>query len=458
MAEVRLEVDLAHPRDRVWRALTDARLLSDWLMPTDLAAREGAEFTLEPGTLAGFLGPVSAELTELVPPHRMVMLWQGEKLHTRMVWELTETDSGCTLQLVQTGFIGAPATLRRRALRDTYARLFAERLPLVLDRLAAVPLLAGSGAELGGPVAPAATVPRQRKGPVNVAIGAWAAGRSLGGPADPGSPDPALPSAGVAPAPAVPRPRPAADAEQAAAPREPERRSRLAWLDRWGAAPGWVRAAGIAGAGAVLAVAVLAAVVYTPGSDAGEGGSAAGPEAERDNPGVAQQPGGRTSQTEPEPSGAVAPGMPPSEAPGSSNAPSQAGAGDSEAMPGDAGTPAEGTAAPSPLGSSPPPVLTAQMTASDQLLLGLGGRAVTVTVSNPGPADADGWEVAMDVGDQDVTNVSGADYARDGSQALFTPLEAELPAGTSTQFSFDLPGLLGASDPTGCTIDGQPCG
>ncbi|MGH3683363.1 MAG: SRPBCC family protein, partial [Natronosporangium sp.] len=136
MAEVRLEVDLAHPPDRVWQALTTARLLGAWFMPTDLEPREGSRFTLDPGTLAGFLGLVSGELLEVVAEHRLVMLWQGEKLHTRVVWELAETAAGCRVQLVQTGFIGAPAALRRRALRDTYIRLFAEQLPAVLDRIA----------------------------------------------------------------------------------------------------------------------------------------------------------------------------------------------------------------------------------------------------------------------------------------------------------------------------------
>lgn len=167
MAEVRLEIALAHPPARVWRALTEAPLLGEWFMPTDMAVAAGGRFTLHPGTLAGFLGPVSGELTEVVAPRRMVMLWQGEKLHTRVTWELTETSGGCTLRIRQTGFIGAPATLRRRALRDTYTRLFGERLPAVLDRIATSGFDAGGGAEAGV----RAAVPRQRP-PANVALGA----------------------------------------------------------------------------------------------------------------------------------------------------------------------------------------------------------------------------------------------------------------------------------------------
>jgi hypothetical protein len=46
--------------------------------------------------------------------------------------------------------------------------------------------------------------------------------------------------------------------------------------------------------------------------------------------------------------------------------------------------------------------------------------------------------------------------------AIFTPLAAgELAAGGTVEFSFEVTapvlGMLGASDPTDCRIDGRPC-
>jgi uncharacterized protein YndB with AHSA1/START domain len=483
MAEVRLEIQFAHLPERVWRALTDAQLLGEWFMPTDLVPEEGGRFTLEPGTLAGFLGPVSGELTELVPPRRLVMLWQGEKLHTRVVWELTETDGGCQLQIVQSGFIGAPATLRGRALRDTYTRLFGEQLPATLERLAG-----GAGAGQPG------SVPRQRRAPANLAVGAWAAGRSLG-PAAVAKPaggrgEPVRAGPVSSPAGEVPAPRPPADAvgddqvigyagraaavspsvaavvepvgaapagaaAGAGAPAEPER---PAWRGSVAAAPGWVRALAIGGAAAVLALVLLAAVVRTP-EPIGAGDHPPGADGERDAPGVARQPGSATSHADPESPGsgpAGAAGESPAAGTGDEPAPVGAGSGP---IPGRAGSPeATPTTTTSTTGSSL--ALTAELSTSGLPLV--GGRAVTVTVSNPGPGSADGWEVVMDVGDQDVTGVTGAAYQRDGALAAFTPLGAELAAGASTEFSFDVTapmlGLLGASDPTDCTIDGASCG
>jgi uncharacterized protein YndB with AHSA1/START domain len=444
MAEVRLEIEIAHPPERVWRALTDAQLLGEWFMPTDLVPEVGGRFTLEPGTLAGFLGPVSGELTELAPPRRLVMLWQGEKLHTRVVWELTAADDGCRLQIVQSGFIGAPAALRGRALRDTYTRLFAERLPATLERLA-------SGAGPGQP----GSVPRQRRAPANVAVGAWAAGRSLGPSPVVGDRAAAVSRSVVAAIePEEVAPSPPAGAGALAEPGRP------AWRRSVAAAPGWVRALAIGGASAVLVVAVLAAVMHTPGTEVGVGDQPPGPDGQRDAPAVALQPGSATSHTDPESPGsgpAGAPGQSPAAATGGEPAPAGAG---SDPIPGRAGTPEATPTTTTTDTSASLPVLVAQMSTSGLPLV--GGRAVTVTVSNPGPGSADGWEVVMDVGDQDVTNITGAAHQPDGSRAVFTPLDAELAAGASTGFSFDVTapvlGLVGGSDPTDCTIDGAPCG
>jgi uncharacterized protein YndB with AHSA1/START domain len=476
MAEVRLEVELAHPRERVWQALTDARLLSEWLMPTDLKPFVGNRFTLEAGTLAGFLGSVSAELTELAPPERMVMLWQGDKLHTRVVWELTGSGDGTTLHVVQTGFIGAPATLRGRALRDTYTRLFTEQLPVVLDRLAAFPTVRASAAvpeqaivapePVAGTAAAVAAasppisvppVPRQRT-PVNVAVGAWAAGRTLSGP----SPQSATPE-GAEGTPAVPAPLPPPEgADVPPKPADPEWPYEVdpAPPGRLASVPVWARTLAIGAAAVLLVGAVLLAMVYAPGRDLGTGGTAVGPDRDSEVPGAGPQPDADTPPA-PVPSteaGAPEEPAPPGEAPDAAeeqSAPGQSGSGEPAELPG-GGQPPESNApfAPAP----PPPVLTADLDASNLLLLGLGGRAVSVTVSNPGPGTAAGWQVTMDVGNQELSNVSGAQYERDGSLAIFTPVDGELAAGADTWFGFDLVSLLGARDPTGCTIDGRACG
>lgn len=118
MSEIRLDVDLEHPPERVWRALTEDRLLAQWL------------------DLPGF-DPVSElEVTGLDEPRRVAMLWGNEDLHTRLTWELSATSNGCQLLLRQTCVYGEWDDEQREGLRDTWESVLGERLPAALDWLA----------------------------------------------------------------------------------------------------------------------------------------------------------------------------------------------------------------------------------------------------------------------------------------------------------------------------------
>jgi hypothetical protein len=101
------------------------------------------------------------------------------------------------------------------------------------------------------------------------------------------------------------------------------------------------------------------------------------------------------------------------------------------------------------------PELTAELDTSGNLF----GRSVSVTVSNPGPGEASGWEVTVIVpANQSISDVSGAVHEREGDQVVFTPVPGSEPLapGEAVSFSFRLPGAF-ASSPSGCTIDGRPC-
>lgn len=118
MSEIRLDVDLEHPPERVWRALTDERLLPQWL---DLPRFD----------------PVSQiEITGRDEPRRLAMLWGNEEVHTRLTWELAATSGGCQLLLRQSCVYGEWDEEFREELRQAYEPILGERLPAVLDWLA----------------------------------------------------------------------------------------------------------------------------------------------------------------------------------------------------------------------------------------------------------------------------------------------------------------------------------
>jgi uncharacterized protein YndB with AHSA1/START domain len=139
VTEIRLDVELAHPPERVWRAVTDATVLADWFLSAELRPVVGHRFTInavEPGGLAGFDQAIAAEVTELDAPRRLSMRWQAPELDAKVTISIARAAGGCRLTLRQTGFFGMHGLLRRRVLHRTYAELLGRRLPDALERLA----------------------------------------------------------------------------------------------------------------------------------------------------------------------------------------------------------------------------------------------------------------------------------------------------------------------------------
>lgn len=129
MAELRLEVDLLHPRGRVWRALTEPELLGTWFQPIDEHGRVRPTSEL-PGFEAFDLEVVEAEA-----PERLTWRWHGLDFSSDVHWELAPEAAGCRLRVRQTGFLGSHEVSRRKALFDGYPSMF-DRLKVLLDRMA----------------------------------------------------------------------------------------------------------------------------------------------------------------------------------------------------------------------------------------------------------------------------------------------------------------------------------
>lgn len=74
------EIVLPHPREAVWRALTDKDILAQWLHPNDFEPRLGHRFTIRmaPKPEVGFPGmTVQSEVLELDPPDTLVIAWNA---------------------------------------------------------------------------------------------------------------------------------------------------------------------------------------------------------------------------------------------------------------------------------------------------------------------------------------------------------------------------------------------
>ena len=99
------EFDLKHPPQKVWRALTDPVLLSEWLLPvTGLKLDLGEAFTFKTQAYPGWDGTVSCRMLAIEPQRKLSYTWSVPGLDTEVTFTLTPTASGTKLSLVQSGF------------------------------------------------------------------------------------------------------------------------------------------------------------------------------------------------------------------------------------------------------------------------------------------------------------------------------------------------------------------
>ncbi len=102
---VAFEFDLSHPPQKVWRALTDARLLTEWLLPiTQLKLEANADFKFQAPPQPGWDGVVNCRYLSIEPQKKLSWSWVVGDIDTVVTFTLTPTDAGTRLSLLQTGF------------------------------------------------------------------------------------------------------------------------------------------------------------------------------------------------------------------------------------------------------------------------------------------------------------------------------------------------------------------
>jgi uncharacterized protein YndB with AHSA1/START domain len=104
---ITFELDLKHPPQKVWRAISEPALLAEWLLPTiDLKLEKGAAFKLKSQPFPGWDGIVDCKFLEIEANKKLSYTWNvgGMELDTVVTFTLEPTPSGTRLHLVQSGF------------------------------------------------------------------------------------------------------------------------------------------------------------------------------------------------------------------------------------------------------------------------------------------------------------------------------------------------------------------
>ena len=101
-----VERDIAHPPEKLWRALTQPHLMEEWLMKNDFKPQVGHGFQLR-GEWGGVL---DCEVLAVEPNKTLSYTWNHEHadpayaLRSVVTFTLTPTDAGTHLRMEQAGF------------------------------------------------------------------------------------------------------------------------------------------------------------------------------------------------------------------------------------------------------------------------------------------------------------------------------------------------------------------
>jgi uncharacterized protein YndB with AHSA1/START domain len=102
---ISFEFDLHHSPEKVWRALTDPVLLTEWLLPViELKLEPGAAFTLKTQPQPGWDGIVNCRFLEIEAHRKLSLRWIVGDIDTVVTFTLTPTASGTHLSVVHSGF------------------------------------------------------------------------------------------------------------------------------------------------------------------------------------------------------------------------------------------------------------------------------------------------------------------------------------------------------------------
>lgn len=99
-----IEKIFAHAPEKVWRALTDPALLTQWLLRNDFLPEIGREFQFRNEPVGGWDGVIDCRVLALDPLRRLAYSWRAFGLESTVEFTLTRADGGTHLRMEHSGF------------------------------------------------------------------------------------------------------------------------------------------------------------------------------------------------------------------------------------------------------------------------------------------------------------------------------------------------------------------
>ncbi|WP_433357436.1 SRPBCC domain-containing protein [Micromonospora saelicesensis] len=136
MIEIGAQVDLSHPAERVWRALTDRELLGRWFAEAEMVEGVPDRMLLHTAGLPGFEANVEVEVTERQEPDLLVLACDEAGRLSELTCTVTTTKQGCRLELREVSTHGAWSAEQHEPREQQLRQALTVRLPAILDWIA----------------------------------------------------------------------------------------------------------------------------------------------------------------------------------------------------------------------------------------------------------------------------------------------------------------------------------
>jgi uncharacterized protein YndB with AHSA1/START domain len=99
-----IEREMSHAPEKIWRALTEASLINQWLMSNDFEPVVGHQFNLRATPVPGWSGVIECEVLVVEPNVRLSYSWGTLGLKNVVTWTLTPTAIGTRVRMEHSGF------------------------------------------------------------------------------------------------------------------------------------------------------------------------------------------------------------------------------------------------------------------------------------------------------------------------------------------------------------------
>jgi uncharacterized protein YndB with AHSA1/START domain len=132
--QIRLETFIEATPAEVWKAVTDSRHISKWLMETNIKPEKGFKGYFKMKPMPGFDGTISTEVLEVVKNRLFVYTWEGGwmKKPTTVRFTLEEKQNGTLLTLEHWGFEGFLGNMLRRMMSGGWKKKITVQIPLLI--------------------------------------------------------------------------------------------------------------------------------------------------------------------------------------------------------------------------------------------------------------------------------------------------------------------------------------